>query len=189
MWRSGTRLAPSSSSRCSLHQGWRPSLRGLPVSATSSTISAATRAARPLSHRVGGILITRGSLSKPATSSTPSSFSFKRHSANKSGNENNVGQIPKEPIRLDTLGKTPEEAAKPLRAAENGSKTKKGTARRVIKYVLLGSAVGIGVATFAFLNQSEPATPRQVRFPSLSSFTSGIPEPLSTRYLHANMFS
>jgi hypothetical protein len=68
---------------------------------------------------------------------------------------------------LDTLGKTPEAAAKPLRAAENGGKTKKGTTRRVIKYVLLGSAVGIGVATFAFLNQSEPATPRQVRFTSL----------------------
>lgn len=65
---------------------------------------------------------------------------------------------------MNTLGKTPEAAAKPLRAAENGGKTKKGTTRRVIKYVLLGSAVGIGVATFAFLNQSEPATPRQMRF-------------------------
>jgi hypothetical protein len=28
--------------------------------------------------------------------------------------------------------------------------------------MLLGSAVGVGVATFAFLNQSEPASARQV---------------------------
>jgi hypothetical protein len=162
MWRSGAKQLASSS----------PILPGGLQRCRTAGAAAAAAFARPLAARPGlgrcstsVILCSSSTRGSALTRSTPTPFAPKRYSANKTsnGNENSnsAGQQQHEPIRLNALGKqTPEEAAKPLR--HNGDKKQRSTTRRLIKYTLLGAVVGAGVATIAFLNQSEPATARQV---------------------------
>jgi phosphatidylserine decarboxylase len=163
MWRSGAKQLASSS----------PILPGGLQRCRTAGAAAAAAFARPLAARPGlgrcstsVILCSSSTRGSALTRSTPTPFAPKRYSANKTsnGNENSnsAGQQQHEPIRLNALGKqTPEEAAKPLR--HNGDKKQRSTTRRLIKYTLLGAVVGAGVATIAFLNQSEPATARQMR--------------------------